>query len=280
MSDAGHNPCATCGACCRNYVVPLCGRDVWAISTQQRLDPEEFVTAFPLSKPAPDAFQLNGDSFTFVMALNKQGEFIVEAPCTFLVQLGGGHARCGIYAHRPVVCQSYPMIMFRETVIQRKDSLCPPNSWSAEDVQRPAWRAKIQHVNMSFDIYHEVVARWNARVMSSPTGTTYPLKVYFDYLMNVYDQLGGLEAEVGAETLERVEANWGSMPESGDLADESLDHDQYPWIGYLGAAREVIDGFYPGISAQPSVALMTASGARRRGPPRHMIPDELLVKNC
>ena len=27
MSDAFHNPCATCGACCRSYIVPVCGYD-------------------------------------------------------------------------------------------------------------------------------------------------------------------------------------------------------------------------------------------------------------
>lgn len=276
MAETRHNPCNTCGACCRSYIVPLCGRDVWEVCVHQRFDPSDFITAFPLPKPSPEAFRLNQEGFDFALALDKQGEFEFNRPCTFLVSLGGGHTRCGIYAHRPTVCRTYPMIQFRDLIIQRKDSLCPPNSWSSEDVRQPSWRKNVQRVQMQFDLYYEVVARWNARVASQPAGTTYVIGAYYDYLMNVYGRLVALDVALGDDLLDRVVANWGSAPASGDFADESIDRDQFPWVSYLAAARDVIDEFYPGVPSQPSIALRLAAPGARRGPPRKMIPDELL----
>lgn len=271
------NPCATCGACCRSYVVPVCGRDIWMISTRQRLNPEEFVTAYPLPRPTVETFRLNREGFNFGLALDKQGKFEPNRPCVFLTQLGGGHARCGVYAHRPVVCQSYPMVLYRQRVVQRKDSLCPPDSWSEVEKLRPEWRAKLQRVDMAFDVYHEIVARWNARLEIAPSGTTFPLSAYLNYLMNVYDRLAALDVQVGEAALARIEANWSSLPEDGNIAGENIDHDAFPWISYLGAAREIIDSFYPEIGPRPSPALARASSRRGADPPRRMIPDDLLA---
>ncbi len=276
METTGHSPCNTCGACCRSYIVPLNGRDVWELCVHQRFDPSDFVTAFPLPKPSPEGFRLNKDGFTFGLALDKQGEFEFNRPCTFLMSLGGGHSCCGVYAHRPTVCRSYPVIRVREHFVQRKDSLCPPNAWSAGQLGHPSWRQNAQRVQMQFDLYYEVIARWNARVVSKPEGTTYVIGAYYDYLLNVYERLAGLDDALGEDTVERVVANWSSVPASGDFADESIDRDQFPWLSYLSAAREVIDAFYPEVPSQPSIVLHLVGRGARSNPPRKMIPDELL----
>jgi len=275
VSDAPTTPCGTCGICCRSYVVPVNGYDIWLISTRERLNPEEFIVAYPLPKKNAESFHLSKDGFNCALALAKKGEFAIERDCTFLVQLGGGHARCGIYEHRPGACRTYPMTLFRNAVIQRKDSRCPPNAWSEEAKRWPSWRVSLKRMDMTFDVYHEVVARWNARVDQSPEGTTYPLTTYLNYLMNVYDRLGQLDAQLGEEALARVRENWAALPEHGDLSDESVNHDQYPWVTYLSAAREIIDEFYPDVASQVSIALLRATANQGTDPPRHLIPDDV-----
>src|SRR5205085_2911518 len=124
-------PCATCGACCKSYLVPVCGYDIWQISTRENLSPEQFVVLIPQNPPALDGFRLTHDGPAFGLVLDKKGRFDFKGACIFLVQMAGGHERCGIYDHRPVVCQGYPMAIWGNAVFQRTETLCPPNSWPA-----------------------------------------------------------------------------------------------------------------------------------------------------
>ena len=206
--------------------MPVCGYDVWLISTRQHLGPEQFLLAFPQQQPGLDGFRLSGDGPTFGLALDKQGPLRATQPCVFLMRLAGGHDRCGIYAERPVVCRSYPMSVWENAVVQRRDALCAPGSWSEADVGLPAWRDSLQLLRIHFDFYHEVVARWNARVAAEAPGAEFELPEYYSYLLNVYDRVASLENETS--TPERV--------------------------------REIIDGFYPRVATSESAA-MNAAGS-------------------
>src|SRR5438477_10469891 len=168
---APHNPCATCGACCRSYVVPVCGYDVWLISTHQRLSPEQFVVTYTENEGSLDGFRLEPEGNLFGMALDKQGKFTQHQSCIFLMHLGDGNDRCGIYEHRPITCREYPMALWSSTVFLRKDALCPPGSWPLREVVRPSWKLALQRFHMYFDVYREVLARWNARVVLAPAFT-------------------------------------------------------------------------------------------------------------
>ncbi|MGH2370928.1 MAG: YkgJ family cysteine cluster protein [Chloroflexota bacterium] len=275
--DVGHNPCATCGACCRSYVVPVFGYDVWLISAHQRLSPEQFLIAYPQQEPNVDAFRLDRESQHFGLALDKRGgPFKPERPCVFLVDLAGGQARCGIYAHRPVVCQSYPMAMWSGVVAQRPESLCPPDSWPLAQVVRPSWRAALQRLRRHWDVYGEVVARWNARVAAVPPGAGFVLPEYYSYLINVYDRLAALDGEVGPAGIAEVEASWPNVPRAAlgleDLAHLAARAEERPWLRYLGLARRVIDGFYPEIPPLPPQMRATTSAPAASAPdhPRQM----------
>lgn len=251
MNEQRHTPCATCGACCRSYIVPVCGHDVWLMSTRQRLGPEQFLVACPQPEPGPDGFLLALSGPTYGLALDKQGRFTAERPCLFLLELAGGNTRCGVYAHRPVVCQGYPMTVRSGLVLQREDALCPPNSWPEAEVRRPAWRAAIQRLRMHFDVYYQVVARWNARVLAAGPGVRFALPEYFSYLLNVYHRLAGLAEDLGAETIARVQADW---PEPGQDAASPV------WLDYVGQARQVIESFYPEVRPLPEPISMSTVG--------------------
>lgn len=258
MIEHAPNPCATCGRCCRSYVVPICGYDAWLISTRQHLAPEDFLVVYPQKRPGWDGFQLEPDGPRHSLALDKQGPFRPKQPCVFLIELGGGHARCGIYFHRPVVCQTYPMEVWDGVVVERADALCPPGSWPAAMVAQPAWRAAQQRLRMHYDLYYEVVARWNARVADAAPGTSFGVPEYFSYLLNVYDRLARLTVEVGATALATIEATWAVLPERTGPGPLRVSTAEHPWLDYLSRARDLIDAFYPAIPPQPSITLRRA----------------------
>jgi Fe-S-cluster containining protein len=271
MHETRHNPCATCGACCRSYIVPLCGYDVWLISTRQRLAPEQFLVAFPQDETCPDGFVLSSEEPPYGLALDKQGKFQPQSSCVFLMHLAGGHTRCGIYNDRPVACRAYPMAIWSRTVFQRSDSLCPPDSWPKREVGRPHWRDALQSFHMQMDIYNEVVARWNARVATAPEGARFPLQEYLSYLLNVYDRLERLAAETGEEELANIEASWPTVPRANaDFAELRIRSGDNPWLDYLLRARQVIDGFYPAIQPLPLLALVPAYWPESVGKPEEV----------
>jgi Fe-S-cluster containining protein len=237
MSAVPHNPCATCGACCRSYIVPVCGYDVWRISASQRLAPEQFLVPIPQNPPRSDGFLLEKDAPPYGLALDKRGRFHPNQPCIFLVELKGGHSRCGIYAHRPTVCQAYPMTLRDGETTQYPDALCPPGSWPEAAVRRPSWREAIARRTLHFAIYEDVVSRWNARVLAAPPGTAFSLFAFYDYLINVYDRLDALNCEVGAPALDEIQRTWGSDP-----ADSN--EPRPLWLDYHAAVRQMLVGFY------------------------------------
>lgn len=260
MSEAPANPCATCGACCRSYVVPVAGYDVWLICHEQRLSPESFLVAYPRPDGGAEAFRLAAGGESLSLALDKQGRYRRHGPCIFLVRLAGGNDRCGIYAHRPAVCQAYPMAL-RENggVALRGEVLCAPGAWPERAMARPGWRAALQRQRMHFDVYHEVVARWNARVAARPEAR-YAARDYFSYLLNVYDRLAALDAEIGAAGVAEAQAGWPRLSgPRGDLALLRAPGRCLPWLDYLEAARAIIDGFYPELPPQPLLTVRLAA---------------------
>jgi Fe-S-cluster containining protein len=226
------------------------GHDIWLLSSRQRLSPEEYLILVPEKAPRPEGFRLQADGKVFTLALDKKGRFGIKRPCVFLVELPGGNDRCGVYADRPIVCQTYPMSMWSKVVAQRTQTLCPPNSWPLAEVTRPHWRTKLTLLCFHLDIYGEIVARWNARVAAYPQAT-FVLPEYFSYLLNVYDRLAALDAALGPEVLEVVEGSWPTFPRPA-LDTETVNRfaETVPWLGYFARVRRVIDSFYPEIPSQ------------------------------
>ncbi len=243
MSDPPHNPCATCGACCRSYLVPVCGYDVWRISTRQRLGPEQFLVPCPQEPPRADGFVLDPTDPPYGLALDKRGRFRPNQPCVFLIELKGGNTRCGIYEHRPVVCQAYPMTAIGGVTVQFDDALCPPGSWPSEVVRRPAWREAITRRVMQFAIYEDVVSCWNARVMIARPNTQFSLYGYYDYLMNAYDSLDALNQEIGPIAMTDIQRTWGiDRGESGDIT--APGEANLTWLEYRECVRRLLAGFH------------------------------------
>ena len=226
---ADATPCASCGVCCRSYVVPVCGFDVWRISRELRLKPETFLVAWQEEEPGTDGFRLEPAGPLFTLALDKRSWARQQSACVFLLSFPGGQSRCGIYALRPLACRSYPMLLVRSAVRLREDPLCPPGAWSSADVADPAWRDALQQAAMQYDVYKVVVDHWNARLDErSPRA----FADYYRYVLAVYDALIALGAD--DEALRQRAATW-RIPGAGPA-------DDLPWQRHLEDVRGVLAG--------------------------------------
>lgn len=222
------SPCATCGICCRSYLVPLCGRDIWLLSRELDLPPARFVVAWQEEEPVLDGFRLEPAGPTFSLVLDKRSWSRSESACTFLLRLPGGNDRCGVYAHRPVSCRAYPITLAGSAVVLRDDPLCPTGAWPDDEPARPGWRAALQAAHMQFDVYAAAVARWNGALV----GRAEPAE-YYDWLLRAYDAIAALEAELGAEALAALEAGWRAP--GGDVH-------ALPWQAHLERVRASVAG--------------------------------------
>jgi Fe-S-cluster containining protein len=239
----GPHPCATCGVCCRSYLVPVCGYDVWLISRRLHLEPARFVVAWQEEEPSVDGFRIEPGGPPFSLVLDKRGWSRERSPCVFLLRLPGGHDRCGIYQHRPVSCRAYPMVLLGDAVALRDDPLCPPGAWSPEDARLPVWRDELQHARMQFDVYRAVVDRWNARIGAAPPSTSVDLSDYYGYLLATYDALAELDAGIGQGGLARLRAGWRAPLHTVGPDGTGARVDDMPWQNHLNRVRAVVERF-------------------------------------
>jgi hypothetical protein len=135
---------------------------------------------------------------------------------------------------------------------------------------------------MHYDIYHVVVARWNARVAAAGPGAQFSLSEFYSYLLNVYDRLAALDDEVGEAELARAQATWGALPERDSAAPElRVQAGDFPWLDYVARVRRVVDGFYPDVEPLPLIALRPAEPAEAppevgaMAPSREAVPEIL-----
>jgi Fe-S-cluster containining protein len=246
-----HSPCATCGVCCRSYIVPLSGYDVWRISTSQHLAPEQFVIALESGSMRGDGFRLVADGPIYALMLDKRGRLKVKQACIFLVTLADTETRCGIYADRPAVCRSYPMIWQKGRIDYRPKALCPPGGWAEDEPRRASWRRNVQRTELCFDVYLEVLNRWNTRVKRA-AGRSFHYREFYSYLLNVYDRLAALDATMSPAVLERIADTWAIFPgPDANLPDLRPQTEAHPWVDYLYRVREIVDTFYPEIPPLP-----------------------------
>jgi Fe-S-cluster containining protein len=236
--------------------VPVTGYDIWRISHDQGLGPEHFVVAGAQPGEHTDGFLLKADERPHYLALDKKGRFHRFQPCVFLVDLANGSGKCGIYQSRPGACRVYPMTLNEGMIGLHKGIVCNPGSWPEEEIRRPHWMSLLKQSYLEFDLYSEVVKRWNALVAHSPD-RRFALTEYFSYLLNVYAKLNSLEETIPTDELALIKRTWPVPPRTAAYLDElHLCRGDFPWLDYLVRARAAIDTFYPHVPPQPILVPM------------------------
>jgi Fe-S-cluster containining protein len=261
--------CEGCnGRCCYHYIVPVTGYDAYTIASAQNLSMEQFLTYVPEEKATAWGFCLDQTKTTYSLVLNKQRSRRKKKPCIFLISLPGGYGRCGIYPHRPLVCQTYPAVLHNGSVDIREDVACPKDSWNIAAMDLPTWRLSLLRMEMEYAIYHLIVSQWNERVKNGPAGGSYSILQYFAYLMNVYYRLEQLKHSISSEEMSLITRTWGQRPPDASIQDAAgyeADQNQTSWERFLDQVQQVIAGFAHTLSVVTERASPRATGNSNSG---------------
>ena len=198
------------GRCCREYLVPITGADIWRIARTHHLMPMDFVSCDVEESPTPAGVLLRLGGPTYALALQHHQPRAHERVCMFLNPDG----RCSIYADRPLVCQTYPMYLRKGIVTPREDLLCPDGSWAGIERTQAAWRARIIAQEQAWQDYALVVAAWNGAIRSLQSEAGAVLAQYLDYLMCAYDLLLNRSPEMAMDDLHTLAVSIIGVPAS------------------------------------------------------------------
>jgi Fe-S-cluster containining protein len=201
------SPCTNCTrGCCRHYTVTVTGYDAWVIANGLRLAPEQFLAVVRPREPGSRAFALDASPARFDIALAKAPARTKDKPCVFWLSMPGGIGRCGIYALRPFVCQTYPATLGENGAARRReDVLCADDAWRDGVLDHPFWRERVLRMYVEFDIYTLFVESWNAAMAQLPDGHRVPAQVYFASMLDFYGRLEQLRATSADEWLAMCE---------------------------------------------------------------------------
>jgi len=155
--------CATCvGDCCRRYVVPVTAADVRAIVQATALHPAEFLALRAIASAVRvPGFRLEPGGREMMIVLDRKSP---SGACVFLVEIPGGHARCGAYAYRPRACRTFPTVLRHGTAAIRPDVVCGPGAWSAATMDLPSYREDLTSQRLAWNEHARIARDWNERV--------------------------------------------------------------------------------------------------------------------
>jgi Fe-S-cluster containining protein len=187
MNGSGANVagCADCGGkCCRTYVVGVTARDVRVLADGAAMDPSDFVRLIDTDK---EGFHLRAGGPAKKLCLQRIPE---TGACVLLMEIASGKARCGVYAHRPLVCSNFPTSLQNGVVTIRENMACGPDSWNLAAMDLPAYRRDLVRDESARAEHRQIMRAWNKRIDASGREAT-PEELY-EYLMS-----STLEAEQG-----------------------------------------------------------------------------------
>jgi len=181
------SPCSRCTeGCCREYTVTVTGLDVYRIARGLGLAPLQFAVVLPRVREYVEGFRLGPGEERFQLALDKQH----DGWCVFWMPFGETAGRCGIYAHRPQVCRTYPATLIDGEVARRDDVLCPAGSWGPGSVlASEAWRRRAERQYAELELDAIVNRCWNdADAAPEPPDA---VDAYLAWMLAVYAALDG-----------------------------------------------------------------------------------------
>lgn len=108
---------------------------------------------------------LDGPGRVFLLALRLADP---RAPrgarrCVFLTHLAPGVERCGVYAHRPMLCRTFPTELTPAGVmVMTPEAICPPNAWEVARTDLAGARQVHLRAAIERDLHRAALQRWNA----------------------------------------------------------------------------------------------------------------------
>ncbi|MFB9833547.1 YkgJ family cysteine cluster protein [Actinoallomurus acaciae] len=176
-SGASAAGCADCGGkCCREYKVGVTVRDVRVLAEGTAMHPSDFIRLLDTDK---EGFRLRPGGPAKKLYLQRSS---AGTGCVFLMEIAAGRARCGVYAHRPLVCSTFPLSIQRGVVTPREETICDIDSWNLAGMDLPACRRELIQDRSAREEHRQLIQAWNKIVDASDREST-PQELY-DWLMD------------------------------------------------------------------------------------------------
>lgn len=169
--------CATCttARCCIVFDPELTGADLHRLVRGLGLAPADVAVMVPVRADQADGAALHfGDDRAWELRLRRTALAPPDADggaarCGLLVSLGPGRNRCGAYAHRPMVCRTFPTdLTALGVMVGNPDDICPPDAWSQARADLAGLRRLHERARAERALHVEFAAAWNARAAAHP----------------------------------------------------------------------------------------------------------------
>jgi len=82
--------------------------------------------------------------------------------CLFLMHLGPGLNRCGVYAIRPMICRTFPTAVTADGVFAGSSAVCPDGAWDGLSLDARSIRASHSSAATERERWRAFLAVWNA----------------------------------------------------------------------------------------------------------------------
>lgn len=161
VSDPATSACAGCaGDCCLSHVVPLSGYDLWRLCRGLGTPWDALAELAEERHPLHFGFRLDRSTVHFHFRLKRRA----SGACGLLLELPGGHRRCGVHALRPGACRAYPFTARDadpEAIAIGGHAICPPERAARYLAAAPAMRPLLDEDAAEEALFSRVLARWD-----------------------------------------------------------------------------------------------------------------------
>lgn len=171
--------CATCptSRCCIVFDPELTAADLHRLVRGLGLDPADVAELAPIHAEQAEGtgFVFDDQGGTWELRLRRTSHAFRHGAnggrrrCGFLLSLGPGLNRCGVYEHRPMVCRTFPSdFTTLGVMVGNPPAVCPPNAWSQARADLVGLHALHLRARAELALHRGFVAAWNDDARRSP----------------------------------------------------------------------------------------------------------------
>jgi Fe-S-cluster containining protein len=195
---AHESPCFGCFTpCCYSYVVPVTALDVWRLQRSFAAPWQKLVEVQSGSIDYWDSFRLDESALRWSLRLQHRP---AGQACRLLVEVPGGHARCGAHEGRPLACRAYPYkITDAGDIAFISHAMCPPPQRRAYELAMGAMKASVENELLDLELHVQALQRWDALALTVPRAQAFVVDDYVRWMLALWDAVALLRVGARAE---------------------------------------------------------------------------------
>ncbi|HEY7954966.1 MAG TPA: YkgJ family cysteine cluster protein [Polyangia bacterium] len=194
LGDPATSACAGCaGDCCVQHVVPLSGYDLWRLSGGLGVPWDALVEIAEERHPLHFGFRLDRGAVHYHFRLKRRA----SGACQLLLELPGGHRRCGVHGLRPGACRVYPLVARdpeRDTLSIGGHAICPPERAARYLEAAPSLRSLLDEDGADDALYLRVLGRWDELARHTAVERPRTLDEFLGFIDKAYRAIEPLRA--------------------------------------------------------------------------------------